>query len=134
MQVYEDHVAETKPYEMLGYSNTGELLQFLPQKFLRDYVKKKERLGVRSRGFLPDTQKDQNYIKQLYRTVKKQSQPQVKYIPVEQFPYKSEITIYANNKVSIINFSEKGMMGVIIENETIYGMMRMIFELAWNDR
>ena len=52
-------------------------------------------------------------------------------IPKEDFPWKGDITIYGINKVSIINFSEKQLSGIIIESETIHQMMRMIFELAW---
>lgn len=131
MGIYEDHILTQKKYEMLGFVNTTELMRFLPQKKYREYVQKKERLGITSRGILPDTLNDRAYEKTAYRSIKQKILPRVRFIPKEEFPWKGDITIYGTNKVSIINFSERQITGIIIESETIHKMMRMIFELAW---
>ena len=131
MDVYRDHVDTDKPYEMLGFSNTKELRDFLPAKFLAEYVKKKHAAKIVSRGIFPDTEKDKVYTEEVYGRVHKKIHPELRFIPASQYPYKSEITIYGKNKISIINFHEHFLVAVIIEDQIIYNMMRMIFELAW---
>lgn len=131
MSLYEDHVLEKEPYEMLGFSNTSELTKVFSKKFVLDYINKKKRLGITGRAIFPDSEKDKNYLKQYYKDYSKKIFPQVRYVSVEFFPYKNEITIYGKNKVSIINFKAEDTVGVIIEDQTIHDMMRMIFELAW---
>jgi len=131
MEIYEDHISTQKKYEMLGFVNIAELMRFLPQKKYREYAQKKERFGITSRGIIPDTSEDRAYEKLIYKSVKQKILPQVRFVLKEEFPWKGDITIYGTNKVSIINFSEQQVAGIIIESETIHKMMRMIFELAW---
>lgn len=131
MEIYEDHISIKKKYEMLGFVNIAELMRFLPQKKYREYVQKKERLVVTSRGIIPDTVDDRAYEKTAYKSVKPKILPQVRYVSKNEFPWKGDITIYGTNKVSIINFSERQVTGIIIQSETVHEMMRMIFELAW---
>lgn len=131
MQVYEDHVNGDMQYEMLGFSNVADLTTFIPHSFLRTYIRKKEEFGVTSRGIFPDTERDINYNDTFYAHVDKKIWPELRFIPAEQFPYHSEITVYRNDRVSIVNFHEKQLIGVIIEDKTTHDMMRMIFNLAW---
>lgn len=131
MGIYEDHILTQKKYEMLGFVNIAELMQFLPQKKYREYVQKKEHLNITSRGIIPDTEADRAYKKTVYESIRQKILPQVRFIPKKEFPWKGDITIYGSNKISIINFDEKQVAGIIIESETIHEMMRMIFELAW---
>ncbi|MBT5338287.1 hypothetical protein HN858_00480 [Candidatus Falkowbacteria bacterium] len=131
MSLYESHVLEKEPYEMLGISNTTELTKVFPKKFVLDYINKKKKLGIGGRAIFPDCEKDKNYLKEYYKNYPKKILPQIKYVPAKIFPYRNEITIYGKNKVSIINFKQKDTVGIIIEDQTIHDMMRMIFELAW---
>lgn len=131
LEIYEDHVSIQKRYEMLGFVNVAELMRFLPQKKYREYVQKKERLGITSRGILPDTLNDRTYKEMVYKSAKQKILPRVRFVPKEEFPWKGDITIYGTNKISIINFNERQTTGIIIESETIHKMMCMIFELAW---
>lgn len=131
MEIYDDHISEKKKYEMVGFVNIAEIMRFLPPQKYKDYVRTKESLGITSRGILPDTTEDRAYENTAYAGAKKKILPDVRFIPQEEFPWKGDITIYSTNKVSIINFSERKVSGIIIESETIHKMMRMIFELAW---
>lgn len=131
MDIYEDHVSAQKKYEMVGFVNIAELMRFLPQKKYHEYVQKKERLGITSRGIIPNTEEDRAYEKTVYKSIKKKILPRVRFIPKEEFPWKGDITIYGTGKVSIVSFSDQRVTGIIIESETIHEMMRMIFELAW---
>ncbi|MBI2474260.1 MAG: hypothetical protein HYV68_01025 [Candidatus Taylorbacteria bacterium] len=60
--------------------------------------------------------------------------PKFKYIPANAFPFKGELTIYGENKVSVVNLNREYLTGVIIEDRTIHNMMRMIFELSWQSK
>ncbi|MDD5464052.1 MAG: helix-turn-helix domain-containing protein [Candidatus Moranbacteria bacterium] len=131
MEIYEDHISGKQKYEMVGFVNIAEIMQFLPQKKYHEYVQVKEKLGITTRGILPDTQADRAYKKTAYESASKKILPQVRFIAKEEFPWKGDITIYSNNKVSIISFAEQKVSGIIIESETTHKMMHMIFELAW---
>src|SRR3989339_474743 len=131
IEIYKDHINVQKPYEMLAFSNTAQIIDFLPKKFAQEYIKVKNRLEITSRGIVPDTEIDKKYNEIMYSNVKEKIKVDLIYIPADIFPYKSEITLYGQNKVSIQNFSKEHPVGVIIEDATLYNMMLMIFELSW---
>jgi len=132
INAYSDHIAENEPYEMLGFANVDRLREFLPKKFFDNYRKTKERLGITTRGILPDTDSAQVFVSELYNSIKKDYWPVTRFVPAEKFPYECEITLYGKNKVSFINMKDGGLVAVIIEDDVISGMMRMIFELAYS--
>jgi len=131
LAVYEDHIAQKEPYEMLGISNVEALIPSLPKEFVAKYVREKVKIGIKTRAIFPDSKFSEAYDKEVYRGVDKRFQPKVKFIPKEKFPFHSEITVYGGDKVSIINFQKDVLIGVIIEEKTIADMMRMTFDLAW---
>lgn len=132
LSIYTDMITNQKPYEMLAFSTAGELIDFVPVKFFADFVKAKEKLGITTRGIVPDTEKDRKYNEVIFKNIYKEFWPQMKFIPKEKFPSSSEITIYGTNKISIINFAKNKLTGVIVEDQSIHDMMKTIFELAWN--
>lgn len=131
LQAYSTHVVVSKPYEMLAWANAGELESVLPEKFFMWYRKEKEKIGITTRGILPDTLVNHTFINRVYDGFKKDILPQMRYIKKDKFPFKAEITIYDQNKISIISLVKDKFIGVIIEDETIHGLMKMIFELSW---
>lgn len=131
LNVYRDHVEVEKAYEMLSFSNTADLMNFLTPEFRDDYIKKKAKIGITTRAVLPDTEVDINYNETIYGKFPKKIWPEIKNIPRRDFPFKSDLTIYGGNKVSIINFNEPKFAGTIIEDQVVHDMMKMIFELAW---
>jgi HTH-type transcriptional regulator, sugar sensing transcriptional regulator len=132
MNVYDDHVCVDKNYEMIAFSNVQELMKLLPERFVHKYIKKKQQLGITSRAIFPDNSFSKKYNKEIYSGIENKFLVKKKYIPKEMFPYNADITVYANKKVSIINFQKNNLIGVIIEDSTIASMMSMIFELSWN--
>lgn len=131
LAVYQTHVDVSDKYEMLSVSNTGDLLNFLPEKFRNDYIKKKEKLGITTRAILPDTELDTKYSETIYAKFDKKIWPKLRHVSKDKFPFKSDMTIYDKNKVSFVNFNEPQFAGTIIEDQVIHDMMVMIFELAW---
>ncbi len=126
-----DMISEPKKYEMLAFSNAKLFKDYMPKRDLRDFIKGKERLGITTRGILPDTAEDRVYDKDVFSGIRKDLWPIMRFVPKEDFPYEAELTIYGQNKVSITKLTKDNVIGIIIEDDTIHGMMRMIFEIAW---
>jgi hypothetical protein len=80
---------------------------------------------------VPDSTTDKTYTERVYKGIKKNIWLKLRYIPKDQFPFNGEITIYGTDRVSIFNFDEKHLVGIIIEDKAIHDMMVRIFELAW---
>jgi sugar-specific transcriptional regulator TrmB len=129
--IYEDMISGQKKYEMLAFSNASEFASVLPEKFFENFRRTKERLGITTRGIIPDTDKDRGYVPHYFAGYKKDIIPEVRFVPAEEFSFKGEITVYGNNKVAIVNLNKEYLTGLIIEDETIHNMMKMIFELSW---
>jgi len=129
--VYEDMLNTTKPYEMLAFANAERLVSFLPPKLFDGYRKQKEKLGITTRGILPGSEGNIKFVPEEYANISDKYKPVVRFVPHSLFPYESEITIFCDNKVSIINMTDNNLIGLIIEDKTIHGMFKMIFELAW---
>ncbi len=131
VSIYEDMITNQRKYEMLAFSNASEIANVLPNKFFENFRHSKEQIGITTRGIIPDTDKDKEYVPHYFKGYKKEVVPKVKFVPAKGFSFKGEITIYGNNKVAIVNLNKEHLTGLIIEDETIHNMMRMIFELSW---
>ncbi len=132
MAIYEDMIATDKKYEMLAWSNASELEKVFPTKFFENFRRSKEKIGITTKGIIPDTEENREYNAKFFSGYKKEVVPEIKYVKKEKFPFKGEITIYGENKIAIINLNKEFLTGTIIEDETIHNMMKMIFDLSWN--
>lgn len=132
ISLYEDHLTVEKKYEMLAFSNIAKFEDVFPDNFFENYRKTKEKIGITTRGIIPDTERDVTFVNRAYAGYKKEVIPKVKYLPSADFPFQGEIIIYGKKKVSIVNLTKEYLTGIIIEDETIHNMMKMIFELSWN--
>jgi sugar-specific transcriptional regulator TrmB len=130
--IYTDMIDTDTKYEMVAFSNAAQLEHVFPENFFEKFRKAKERIGISTRGIVPDTEADRSYNEKFFTGYKKEIVPHLRYIIAEQFPFKGEITIYGDRKVAIVNLNKEYLTGIIIEDETIHKMMRMIFELSWN--
>ncbi|MBI5126505.1 MAG: hypothetical protein HZA80_01950 [Candidatus Taylorbacteria bacterium] len=131
MSIFEDHIKTTKAYEMVGFANIGGLEDIFPKDFFRKYVATKEKLKITTRGIVQDTTQDRTFNDRMYTTVQAAYKLQLRYVPSKYIPLQGELICYAENKVSIVNKTESGFVGIIIEDKPIHEMVRKIFELAW---
>jgi sugar-specific transcriptional regulator TrmB len=131
LSIYTDQISINKKYEMLAIAYGPELEYVLPPRFFEHFRKTKERIGITTRGIVTESPLNKTFNERLYGGYKEEVIPNIRYIPGVEFPFKGEMTIYGTNKVSIVNFNKEHRTGIIIEDETIYNMMRTIFELAW---
>jgi sugar-specific transcriptional regulator TrmB len=134
VSIYEDMISMGKKYEMLAWSNAAELENVFPEKFFERFRRTKERIGITTRGIVPDTEGDKTYSERLFKGYKKEVIPELKFISASKFPFKGEITIYGENKVAIVNLNKQFLTGIIIEDETIHNMMRLMFEMSWDSK
>lgn len=131
LRIYESHINVSKVYEMLAWANASGLEQFLPAKFFVEYRRTKERKGITTRGIIPDTESDRTFTDRTYENFRREIVPEMRFIAKDKFPYNAEITIYGEKSVSIVNLGKEKLTGVIIEDPTTHGLMKMIFELSW---
>lgn len=136
LQIYEDHISVKRPYEMVAWANAHELIGLLPKDFFDHYVKTKERIGITTRGILPDTPDNRAFNGIRYMGIDDKLVPKLRYVSRENFPatHLGEITIYGDKKVSIVNFAKDKMIGTVIEDASIHKIMKMIFELSWQSK
>lgn len=128
--VCNDMVSEGK-YEMLAFSNAAKFQKSLSPKKLKEFVSQKARLGITTRAVVPDTVEGRKYSETVFGSLKKSSWPIMRFVPADVFFFDAELTLYGKNKISITKLSKDNPIGVIIEDDVIYQMMKMIFELAW---
>lgn len=131
IEAYMSHVQVKKGYKMAAFVSVSDLRNFMPEKKFRHYVKEKERLGITVRGITSSEPYSYDFNDEMFRGIKKVIWPVLKYIPYEMFPFPGEITMFDENKVSIIKLVENNPIGVIIEDKIIHDMMYAIFEIAW---
>ena len=131
--IYTDHIHVTKPYEMIAWANTTYLQDLLKMDFFLHYRKTKEKIGITTRGIVPNTEFDQQFVNKTYKDIgiKEKFWPVMKFIPYTEFSFEGEITVYGEDKISIVNLNKNHFSGTIIQDKTIHDMMKMIFELSW---
>lgn len=130
--VYNDQIQTQKSYEMMAFSNTVQLLPQLDSEFKKNYVKQKIKLGISTRAIVPSAKDAHSNLLTFYQTAPKNLIPKIKHLPLEVFTFSADMTLYGENKVSIINFNEPNFVGTIIEDVTIYNMMKLFFDLTWS--
>jgi len=131
LSVYSSHVSTDASYVMYAWANTGELESLLPKKFLLWYRKEKEKKKIKAQVILPKDKATVAFSKAMYESIRKEYVPEMRYVDAALFPYKAEITLYDTNKVSIITLVKDKLIAVVIEDETIYGLLKMIFNMSW---
>lgn len=112
--------------EILTYADIAGMEKYLGRDNDK-YVRQRKKLGLKKRGLVPDTPYAVKYLKNYDRSV-----TQIRFIDGKKFPIFLEMEIY-DGKISFMTFSEKKLIGVIIENEEIYKTQKSIFNLVWQN-
>lgn len=131
IEAYLRHVQVEKPYKMTAFANVGSIKKFLPEKVFTHYKKEKERIGITARGITSSNPYSYEFQKDTHSGIKKSIWPNLRFIPEEIFPYSAEMTMFDNNKVSIVKFDEQKPIAIIIEDKMVHDMMNMLFEYIW---
>jgi len=114
--IYEEHVSATEPYEMLSYSNVDDLIKTLPKKFVADYIKQKRKLALQREQFFRRQNSLKNITKKYIQAPRRISMLKIVLSRRSNFRSKPILRFFGKNKVSIINFQDNAMIGVVIED------------------
>ncbi len=129
--IYEDMVSVKKKYEMIAFSDGDAFKNYLPPKELDKFAKGKARIGITTRCIVPDTADNRIYSETVFAGLEKEIWPRLRYLPKELFPFPGEITLYGDNKVSITKLKGDKLLGLVIEDQMVHDMIKMVFELLW---
>ncbi len=123
-KVLEDTLLIDKNNIIYSYADLESIIKYIPSINL-EYSKKREKLGIKKRGLLLDTQISRKEV-QVYRT----DVTETKFLSYNAPELGSVMQIY-DNKISYITFSNDSMIGIIIEDKTIFEMHKALFEHTW---
>ena len=131
ISIYEEMVSKNRKYEMLSFSHGQAFKNYLPAKDIFRFTKSKERIGITTRAIVPDTLENRSYNEEVFKGLKKDVWPNIRFVPQEVFPFEAEMTLYDENKLAITKLTGEKLIGVVIEDKLIHDMFKMIFELLW---
>jgi sugar-specific transcriptional regulator TrmB len=120
--IYEDTLSSKT--EILNYSNSKEIRDHWPN-YDEEYVAKRVKHKIYLRGVSPADEHGawvHEHDKEYFR--------EIRLVPWEQFTFTNEINIY-DDKVAIISYKDKPLIGMIIESLEIANTQRDIFKMAW---
>lgn len=123
-----EHVIEDSLFsktEILTYVDIETL-----EKYLHDvnnrYVRKREKLGIKKRGLVPDTPFARKFLRGYHTDITK-----TKFLSSAAASFETVMQIY-DNKISYLTLQPNMMIGAIIEDPRIYAMHVYLFECLWN--
>lgn len=91
----------------------------------KEYVAKRERLGLKKRALFPDTQENRFVLEGYHVKI-----TDAKLIPTHEHPFKTVMQIY-DGKISYFTLGTDTLVGVIITDPNIYEMHKTLFESLW---
>ena len=120
--IYEETLASKT--EILNYSNSKEIRDHW-KNYDEEYVAKRVKRKIYLRGIAPADEHGawvHERDKVCFR--------EIRLVPVKEFTFTNEINIY-DDKVAIISYKDKPLIGMIIESLEIANTQRDIFKMAW---
>ncbi|QQS15334.1 MAG: hypothetical protein IPK84_03115 [Candidatus Moraniibacteriota bacterium] len=121
-----DHNPEKKLFtfsDLAGYIGSPELRKWNKAH----YAPKRNRLGIYEKAIVPNTEAALEFLKGYQAS----EVTEILLLDHKAYPFKTEVNIYSG-KVSFVTFSEKSLVGVLIENQEIYETFRSLFSFIWS--
>lgn len=122
-QVLDDSL--TAKETILTYADIEAIEKFI-QDVNAEYVAQREKLGIKKRALILDTPFARKQLKDYHPAV-----TDIKFVPAAVAPFKTIMQVY-DSRTSYISLSDERMLGIIIEDESIYQMNRFLMESIWN--
>lgn len=120
--IYEDTLSSKT--EILNYSNSKAIRDHWPQ-YDEEYVLERVKHKIYLKGIAPADEQgawvhehDKKYLRE------------IRLVPTTKFTFTNEINIY-DDKVAIVSYRDKPLIGMIIESNEIANTQRDIFKMAW---
>ncbi len=122
-KIYEDTLREGE--EILAFTGYGKLDPELKKWLHKYYIPLRVKKNVYAKVIAPST-KSAKSLKKLDKKHKRE----IVIVPEREFPFTIELNIYTN-RVAIMSFTSKEMLGLIVESQEVANTFRLIFKLAW---
>ncbi len=122
-QIYQDTLEEKK--EILAFTAYHRVDASLKRWLDKYYIPQRVKRNIFAKVIAPSSE----FARKFKRLDSRQNRHTL-LVPADKFPFSIEVNIYGN-KVAIISFVKKEMMGVIIESKEVAATFRLIFQLAW---
>lgn len=119
-EVYNDTLRNSQ--EILGFLTVEHIPLELKRYFIDIYIPRRIKKKIKCRMILSDSKKARVYQKSDCRYLRK-----TYILPSKYLPFKTEISIYGKDRVSIISFTKTDLNAVIIQNKDVYDTMKSIF-------
>ena len=119
-KIYDDILKEKK--ELLIFASIIDRVMPEFNELIDKQIKRQARAGIKVRALVREEIINQEYIKKLRPLG-------IKIRGLKNYRLTSQIIVY-NNKVAITSF-KKDLMSTLIENESIAGSLKNIFEIIW---
>lgn len=123
-KVLYDTLTISSEEEIYSYADLEAILKYIPE-LNTEYSNKRESLKIKKKGLLLDTLKAREVIKDYHTEV-----TETRFIKSNVTEFETVIQIY-RNKISYITLKKDSMVGVIIEDSSIYKIQKAIFETLW---
>ena len=116
----------TAKTEIYSYADLESIQKYIPD-INADYVRERERLNIKKKGFIPDSPFNREILTNYHKRV-----TDAKLLCCNNVaPFKTVMQIY-DNKISYLTLGTNQKIGVIIEDPNIYAMHKYLFEHLWN--
>jgi len=118
----QDELIRSKPEEVLDFVSTEGILNIFPSH-VRNYSPRRVKNGIRAKVIYTDSRGPilKRHDEEMLR--------EAKYVALDKFPFKSDITIY-NDNITICALEGKAV-GVIITHKELANSFRALFNLLW---
>lgn len=123
-RVLEDTLLVPPGTEIYTYADIEAITKYIPE-INKEYSDKREKLTIKKKGLVLDTIKAREIIKDYHTDV-----TETRFIKSDTGEFETVIQIY-ENKISYITLKNDSMIGVIIEDSSIYKIHKAIFETLW---
>lgn len=130
-KVLMDTLLDNPKKEILTFSDIENYSKYLSHWNAQIYAPKRRALGINEKAILPKTATATKFIKEYMKNPQAQELTEVLFVEPELLPpFSTETNIYSD-KVSFVTFSEKGHVGMIIQNQEIVKTLTSIFNYTW---
>ena len=121
-QMYMDTIREGKPIS--NYTSINNLYSYLDKSWVEDYIKTRVKEKVPTRIIAIDSPEAQEWAKNAPQELR-----EIKLMPKKQVNFAADVQIYGN-KVIIATYKQN-IFGLLIEDDHIAAMQRLVFETMW---
>lgn len=121
-KVYADTL--TAKTELLNYADSKSIREYWPT-YDQDYVNERVKRRIYLRGIAP-----QDAMGKRIAADNEKKHREIRLVKAGPYAFSNEINIY-DEKVSIVSFGKKEVVGMIIESSEIANTQRAIFMMAW---